>query len=70
LSEDLFPYFVRGRKPSYGSPVTHGLLTAPDPVEVAASVANDQLIVELRNAEDVGLLSDVLIVLPYGVTVS
>jgi hypothetical protein len=67
LGGDLFPYFMRGKKPSYGSPVTRCLLTAPDPVKAQASVSNNQVTVQLLNAKDVGLLSDVLVVLPYGI---
>jgi hypothetical protein len=70
LSDELFPYFVHGMSRTFGSPVAHALATDSNPIVVTASVATDQLKIELANAQDLGRLSDVFVVIPYSVRVS
>jgi hypothetical protein len=54
--------FARGMAHKFGSPK---VLTESDMVEVNASVETYQLKIELKNAQNLGRLSEVLVVIPY-----
>jgi hypothetical protein len=74
LTDTFLPYFARGMAHKFGSPFARGMahkfgspkvLTESDMVEVNASVETYQLKIELKNAQNLGRLSEVLVVIPY-----